>query len=96
MSVNVYDDEDKPRTKSFSFDPMKVDALKQWENHFSNLMYLEFFVLNPLSTFKEKRDAEKQIEIAKKKLVYWKRWCVAQSRDHLIEQSTVRIKKQWI
>lgn len=71
------------------------DAIKMVEKHFSNLMYLEFFVLHPDSTFYEKCQAEKEIEIAKRKLDYWKRMCEVQETESEIPAVIQKIKKKW-
>lgn len=78
------------------FDPMKVNGLRQYEKHFSNLMYLDFFVRNPKSTFAEKRQAEKEMEIARRKINYWKRIVEAQGETSKIPEVTNNVKKQWV
>lgn len=78
-----------------SFDPYRYSGASQYEKHFSNLMYLEFFALNPLATFAEKRQAEAEIEIAKRKMKYWKRIADSQGETDQANEAIQRIKKQW-
>jgi hypothetical protein len=78
-----------------SFDPYKYDGVKQYEKHFSNLMYLDFIAANSRSTFTEKRQAEAEIEIAKRKLKYWKRIADYQGRSEAVLSAVQKVKKQW-
>jgi len=78
-----------------SFDPYRYDGVKQYEKHFSNLMYLDFIAVNSRSTFAEKRQAEAEIEIAKRKLKYWKRIADSQGRSDAVLSAIQKVKKQW-
>jgi hypothetical protein len=78
-----------------SFDPYRYDGVKQYEKHFSNLMHLDFIAMNSLSTFAEKRQAETEIEIAKRKLKYWKRIADVQGGSDAVIQAVQKVKKQW-
>lgn len=78
-----------------SFDPYRYSGASQFEKHFSNLMYLEFFATNPLATFAEKRQAEVEIEVAKRKMKYWKRIADTQGESDQVNQAIQRIKNQW-
>jgi hypothetical protein len=78
-----------------SFDPYRYSGATQFEKHFSNLMYLEFFAMNPMATFAEKRQAESEIEIAKRKMKYWKRIADSQGETEQVNAAIQRIKKDW-
>lgn len=78
-----------------SFDPYRYDGVKQYEKHFSNLMYLDFIAMNSRSTFAEKRQAEAEMEIAKRKLKYWKRIADSQGRSADLIEACRRVKHQW-
>jgi hypothetical protein len=78
-----------------SFDPYRYNGAQQYEKHFSNLMYLEFIATNPRSNFSEKRQAENEMEIAKRKLKYWKRIADVQGETDVVIRAIQRVKKQW-
>jgi hypothetical protein len=78
-----------------AFDPYRYDGAKQYEKHFSNLMYLDFIARNQLSTFAEKRQAETEIDIAKRKLKYWKRIADSQGLADAVAAAISKIKKEW-
>lgn len=78
-----------------SFDPYRYSGSSQFEKHFGNLMYLEFFVTNTLATFVEKQQAETEIEVAKRKMKYWKRIADSQGETDQVNEAIQRIKKQW-
>jgi hypothetical protein len=78
-----------------SFDPYRYSGAIQYEKHFGNLMYLEFFATNPGSSFAEKRQAEAEMEVAKRKMNYWKRIADNQGENEQIKEAIQRIKKQW-
>jgi hypothetical protein len=77
------------------FDPYRYSGASQYEKHFGNLMYLEFFAMNPMATFAEKRQAESEIEIAKRKMKYWKRIADSQGETEQVNAAIQRIKKDW-
>ena len=78
-----------------SFDPHKYSGLRQYEKHFGNLMYLDFIASNPRSTFAEKRQAESEIDIAKRKMKYWKRIVDQQGDSGSLLNVIENVKKQW-
>jgi len=78
-----------------SFNPYRYNGVQQYEKHFGNLLYLEFIAMNPRSTFSEKRQAETEMEIAKRKLRYWKRIVDNQGQSEEMSRSIQRIKKEW-
>jgi hypothetical protein len=90
----IYDTSSKKKFEG-AFDPYRYDGVKQYEKHFSNLMYLDFIAMNSLSTFAEKRQAELEIEIAKRKLKYWSRIADAQGQSNALLSAIQRVKKQW-
>jgi hypothetical protein len=78
-----------------SFYPYRYSGASQFEKHFGNLMYLEFFATNTLATFAEKRQAETEIEVAKRKMKYWKQIADSQGETDQVNEAIQRIKKQW-
>lgn len=71
----------------------RMDANVKYSEHFYNLMYLEFILNNKNSTPQEKTQAESEIEIAKRKMKWWKN---QQSWDASIcGKLTSKIKKDW-
>lgn len=71
----------------------RMNASTVYLKHFENLMFLEFVSRNPVTTFSEKRQAEKEIEICRKKLVWWKRHPLFDEK--IVESGTTKIKKDW-
>lgn len=89
----VYDT--SPTKFEGSFDPYRYSGASQFEKHFGNLMYLEFFATNPRATYSEQRQAELEIEIARRKIAYWKRIADSQGETEQVNAAIQRIKKQW-
>jgi hypothetical protein len=58
-------------------------------------MYLDFIAVNSRSTFAEKRQAEAEILIAKRKLKYWKRIVDVQGNSVAMISAIQSVKKQW-
>jgi len=86
----VYKDEKGKKFKGFPYS--EQDASKLYLTHFENLLFLEFIFKNS-NNFIEKRQAEKEIEIAKRKMDYWKRhpnW-----NKNVVELKISELKKQW-
>ena len=54
-----------------NFDPARCDAVKVYMDHYSNLLVLEFMSAN--GDFKERAQADAEIEICKRKMKFWKR-----------------------
>jgi hypothetical protein len=81
------------RSNSFSASFANIDPNKQWEKHYSNLVYLNFIAQNKLSTFQEKAQAEREIIIAKRKIAYWERH--SSFSLEVATQTATKIKKDW-
>ena len=47
-----------------------LDPVKQWSKHYGNYLYLKFIYDNT-KNWAEKRDANKEMGIAQKKMDYW-------------------------
>jgi hypothetical protein len=77
------------------FDPYSCDAVKQYEKHYSNLMYLNFIETNPRASFREQRQAAAEIEIARRKLKYWQRIADNQGLSKEIISAINQVKNQW-
>jgi hypothetical protein len=58
-------------------------------------MYLDFIASNPLSTYAEKRQAESEMTIARRKLKYWERITTSQGNAGSIVRIIEKVKKQW-
>lgn len=70
----------------------RINKNTQFKKHLENLMFLEFISLNT-KDFKEKHQAEKEIIIAKKKMIYWSRFKDFDQKQK--ELDTVELKKKW-
>lgn len=78
-----------------NFNPYRYDGAIQYGKHFSNLLYLDFISSNPLSTFQEKRQAEAEMDIARKKMKYWHKIALAQGGKELLQSVIEKAKKEW-
>lgn len=54
-----------------NFDPSRCDAVKCYMDHYKNLLVLEFMSAN--GDFKERAQANLEIEICKRKMKFWER-----------------------
>lgn len=54
-----------------AFDPLRCDANKAFLTHYQNFLTLEFFSKN--GTIKERAQANRELEICRRKMQYWKR-----------------------
>ena len=72
---------------------LQQNANKHWLSHFSNQLMLEFMMKSPLSTFAEKRQAQKELAICERKLDHWRKhpnWNQAAIQDQV-----TALKKAW-
>jgi hypothetical protein len=65
----VYETE-QIRTGFQFFNPHKMNPVKQWLKHYENWCYLSF-IHNNTKSGSERRQANKEIHIAQKKMDYW-------------------------
>lgn len=86
-------------TERGSFDPKMLAMIRnmnpntQYAKHFDNLCYLRFIAGHADTTFVEKAQANKEIGMAEKKMLYWKRqekWCPNECGKLMTE-----IKRRW-
>ena len=76
---------------SFSFDPSRVDATKQYLTHYGNLLYLAFML--DRGTMSEQTQARKEMELCKRKLAYWERQPHFEKERAL--NGCIELKKTW-
>ncbi|CAO3459656.1 hypothetical protein [Azospirillum argentinense] len=50
-----------------------ADATKAWLRHYDNALLLRWLAQHKAATFTERRQAEKELEIAERKMRYWQR-----------------------
>lgn len=84
-----------PQKMTTFFDPFRYNGALQYKKHFGNLMYLQFIAHNPRSTFVEKRQAETEMVIARRKMKYWNSIASSQGLDSEVTSAITLIKKQW-
>lgn len=72
MPYFVYNTEPQSSSSGGGFDPSKFDPVKCFMTHFDNLLYLEFIQKNS-DKFYERKQAEDEMQIARKKMTYWER-----------------------
>jgi hypothetical protein len=72
MPYFVYDTEPKLRSKGGFFNPSDFDPVVQFMVHFENLLYLEF-IQKSTDKFYERKQAEDEMVICKRKMTYWER-----------------------
>lgn len=77
------------------FNPNRFNSVTMYERHYENFAYLNFVATNSSATWQEKRQAEKEIEIAKKKMSYWSKFAEKQSRGEEIKGVTEAINNKW-
>lgn len=71
----------------------KLNGTKQYLKHFDNLLYLQFVSQNPLASEAEKRQARAEIEVAMKKLAFWRRHPNYDHDEAL--RGVDQLRKQW-
>lgn len=78
-----------------NFNPYRYEGAIQYGKHFSNLLYLDFISSNPRATFQEKRQAEAEMEIARKKMRYWQKIAISQGDKDRLQSIIEKAKKEW-
>ena len=82
--------------EKFTGNPSRIwemNGTKVYVSHYSNLLYLQFVANNPLASFIERQQAEKEIKLCEKKLEWWKRHPNFDQVEALREVE--KLKKQW-
>jgi hypothetical protein len=87
--------ETSPQKMNTPFDPYRCNGARQFEKHFGNLMYLQFIAQNPRSSFVEKRQAETEMVIARRKMKYWNSIASSQGLDSDVTSAIANVKRQW-
>lgn len=67
-----------------AFDPSRCDAVKCYMSHYQNLLVLDFMSRN--GNFKERAQANEEIEICKRKMKFWER------QPHFVKDEALRQK----
>lgn len=95
MSYYIYptNSGEVPPKRFGAFDPYRFPATRKWVEHYSNIMLLTFIHNHQGTSLQEKYQANKELEIAQRKLA----WCERQplfNKDEAARQANA-IKKQW-
>lgn len=72
------------RGESITFDPLRCNAVKCYMEHYHNFLALDHVAVH--GDFKERFQAEREIEICKRKMAYWRR------QPHFVEAEALRQK----
>ena len=70
----------------------ELDKNRQYKKHLENLMFLEFISKNS-KDLREKRQAEAEIPIARRKMAFWAKFPDFDRRQ--AELDTAELKRQW-
>lgn len=73
--------------------PTKLDPVKQWSKHYENYKYLKFLFDNS-KDWKERREANKELQIAQKKMSRWTNMSHTITAD--IEKAKKEIDSKWM
>ena len=79
----------------YGFDPYKYSGSRQYATHFGNLCYLTFIANHSGTSFSEKKQANEEMLIAKRKMKYWERIAIVQKEEHLIPDLCNQEKHKW-
>lgn len=86
-----YEHNSTRRELPFNFNPLRVNAVKKYLEHYSNSLYLAFMLEN--GTMRERSEASKELTICERKMLYWER------QPHFIRDEANRgiekLKRQW-
>jgi hypothetical protein len=89
MAAIIYTDDNK----KFDFSLMsRINPTKAYINHVENYFYLRF-ILDKSDNFVEKNQANKEILIAEKKMLFWKR--NKDFRSDIADKAFQDIRKKW-
>lgn len=69
-----------------------LDPVKQWKKHYGNYKYLKF-IHDSTNDWREKRQANKELQIAQKKMDRWYNMSKTIVAD--IELARAEVDKQW-
>lgn len=83
---------DTPEKPSFFINPHKLDPAKQFAKHYENYKYIKFIFDNTGDGY-EKRQANKELQIALKKMAYWENMPAAVMST--IEKVRKSIDERW-
>ncbi len=87
-----YSDNSEPFTGSF-IPYSEQPAGKYYITHYSNYLYLNFILTHESSTFAEKTQAKKELDICERKLAYWRRhpnWS-----HEATDNEVAKLKSEW-
>src|SRR5690349_12923760 len=71
--TKIYYDDDEPRTPYTGPPISSMDPVKKWSVHFHHLCELSWISQHPDSGPMERRQANREIEICRRKLAFWER-----------------------
>lgn len=92
MTHICYSEDKEPfRGKPVPYD--QQNACSHWTRHYSNSKLLRFMLTSPDSTFAEKRQAQKELEICDRKLLHWQKH--PNFSPDLATQTRGTIDQQW-
>jgi hypothetical protein len=77
---------------AFFINPYKMDPVKQFAKHYENYRYIKF-IFDSTNSGQERRQANKEIQIALKKMSYWENMPAAVRTE--IEKVKKEIDKRW-
>lgn len=86
-----YANQSEPFTGGIPLDRLNKNT--QFNKHLAILYELRFIAANPLATFQERHQANKEILIAEKKMKYWSRFKDFDEKA-TVEENT-RLRKLW-
>lgn len=92
MAKTYFYPENEPRRGGGVTRYHDLKATEIWLNHYSNQLYLEFFLAAEMD-FGQKRETARELQVCRQKLEYWKKhpnWDMAQATA-----GADRLKKQW-
>ena len=69
-----------------NFDPLKCDAVKCYMTHYQNFLTLDWFAKH--GTIHEKHQANRELEICRRKMKYWER------QPHFSSAEAIRKKQE--
>lgn len=87
---------DTPERPAFFINPHKMNPVKAWLKHYSNFKYLQLIHDSPKTAPWERRQANKEIQTATKKMDYWHKMfkdMPVQIKE--LEEGKAAIDKQW-
>ena len=89
----IYPDTPEKQVFSGFFNPHKLNPVKQYMKHYENFKYLRFIHDNTKDGY-ERRQANKEVQVADKKMQYWYKMMTFEHMKDLEEQKQ-NVDKQW-